>query len=285
MLRHFPKVPSLIVATIKEWRKNNPNLLAAAMAYYSFFSLIPFLVIVAAIGNVFLGETRVSEQLDIMLTTLFGSNVGDVIEASLVKAYRQPTPATIAAVILLIFGASYMFVQMRNALNVIWGVKSKKNLLVEFVEGRLVSLIMIIVMAALTLLWFMISVSVSTTIHLSSSLNTSSGLLLETINFTLLFGMTAIIFGMIYKLLPSVRLKWNDVILGAVVTSFLFTAGSHIFVYYLSKVGVASLYGVAGSMVVLLIWLYLSAQLFLFGVMFTKVYALSHGSRKKSKAK
>jgi membrane protein len=284
MFRHVFKVPSLLKATLAEWRKDNPSLFAAALAFYSFFSIIPILVIVAAIGNLFFGQAAVAGQLETSFSKLFGDKVANVIQTTLASTYNQTSNVVVAvAAGFVILGASYVFVQMRNALNMIWNVKENKKTLQRFVEGRLVSLVMVIGVSALLLMWLATSTTISAFILLSAS-GTVNSLLIETVNFILLFIISSLLFAMIYKLLPSIKLKWKDVGLGAMVTAFLFTTGSYLIAFYISKVSIASLYGVAGSIVVLLFWLYISAQLFLFGVVFTKVYASRHGShRKRSK--
>ena len=284
MLRHLPKVPSLLKETLKEWWRDNPSLLAASIAYYSFFSIIPFMVIVAAIGSVFFGQAAIEGQLQSRLVQIFGESVSKVIQNTLVNTYNQKSGFAVAvAAGIVIFGASFVFVQLRKALNMIWNVKEQKKVLVRFVEGRLVSLVMVIGMSMLILMWLAISASLSTLLLISNFLGTYNGLFAEAVNFLLLFIVSALLFTLMYKLLPSVKLKWADVGLGAMVTALLFTIGSHVVAFYISKIGIASVYGVAGSMVVLLVWLYISAQLFLFGVVFTKVFASRHGSHKSRK--
>jgi membrane protein len=284
MLRHLPKLPSMMTATFAEWRKDNPSLLAAAIAYYSFFALIPLMVIVAAIGSFFFGHSAANGLLHNTLIRIFGINVASLIEKMLATTYTQESSLIVgAAALIILFGASFVFVQLRKAMNLIWGVEEKKKYWVEFIEGRLLSLFMLTSIAALLIFWFAASTSLSTMALAPGSFITAGGIAVEALNFLLLLLTSYILFAMFFRLLPSVKLTWEDVALGAAVTASMFTAGSHVVAFYLSRIGLGTLYGVAGSMVVLLVWLYISAQMLLFGVIFTKVFSARHGSRRKAR--
>jgi len=274
MIKHAIKLPSLMTATLREWSRDNPSILAAALSYYAFFSIIPTLVIAAALGSLVFGQAAVAGQLASTLNTIFGETVASVIQSTLVNTYSQPSNFIVAAAaIILLFGASYFFVQLRNALNVIWSVQQPpKQFLKGFLEGRLLSLVMVTGLSVMLLLW----ISISTAISAFSS----------TIwNFFVLFVFSTLMFALIYKLLPSVKLRWTDVWLGSIVTSLLFTTGEFIFAFYIGKVDFASVYGAMGSLALLLIWLHISAHLFFFGAIFTRVYAQRHGSHSSIKKK
>jgi membrane protein len=284
MLKHIPKLPSMMTAAFAEWRKDNPSLLAAAIAYYSFFAIIPLMVIVAAIGSFFFGHAAANGLLHDTLIRIFGMNVASLIEKMLATTYTQESGIVVgAAAIIILFGASFVFVQLRKAINIIWGVEEKKKYWVEFIEGRLMSLAMLTSIAALMIFWIAASTSLSTMALFSGSFSTAGGILFEAGNFLVLLITSYALFAIFFRFLPAVKLTWEDVTLGAAVTAVMFTMGSHIVAFYLSKIGLGTLYGVAGSMVVLLVWLYISAQVFLFGVIFTKVFAARHGSRKPRK--
>ena len=281
MLKHIPKLPSLLTATFSEWRRGRPPLLAAGIAYYAFFSIIPVLVVAAAIGSLFFGQAAVDGQLTSVLNSLFGEKVAGVIQSALVSTYSQSSNIVVAvAAVLLLLGASYVFVQLRNALNIVWKVKRREKALKGFVEARLVSLVMVVGIAVLLLAWIIASIAFSALYTLAGI---SSSFLAELSNFAAVFIVSTMLFAMTYKLLPSVRLTWEDVWLGSMVTAFLFTTGWYVLGFYLSRISIASLYGAAGSMVALLMWLYLSAHIFVFGAVFTKVFASRHGSRSKAR--
>ncbi len=289
MLKHLPKLPSLLTATFSEWRKDNPSLLAAALSYYAFFSIIPVLVIAAALGSFVFGQAAVDGQLASMLAYLFGEKVAAVIQSALASMYGQPSEAAVAvAVLFLLFGASYFFVQLRNSLNIIWSVKEpSRHAFKRFMEGRLLSLIMVTLLALVLLFWISMSATISTFIIRLSSANALSGFVSKLGDFVVIFAFSLLMFAMIYQLLPSVRLRWTDVWLGSAVTSLLFTIGEYFLAIYISKVDFGSVYGTAGSIAVLLLWIYVSAQLFFFGAIFTRVYAHRHGShsiRKREKS-
>ena len=278
MLKHFPRLPFLLSETYAEWRRTNMSLLAASIAYYSFFSMVPLLLIATSIGSIFFGNAIVTGQLTSTLNQMFGGAATGIIEAVVESSYSQRSFLTVGgAFAILLLGSSYVFVQLRNALNIIWGVKEQKSL-IRFFESRLASVAMVMGTVALLLLWLVTSASISALILLSKNLTTYSPVAIELANFVLFFLATMILFAMIYKFLPSVKLTWTDVGLGALVTAFLFSAGGHAAAFYLSKIDIGSFYGVAGSIVFILVWLYISAHIFLFGVVFTKVFASRDGS-------
>lgn len=283
MLRHILKVPSLVSETLGEWKRDNPSLLAAALSYYAFFALIPLLVIAAALGSVIFGQAAVDGQLASALSYLFGEKVAVVIESALSSIYGQPSSVAVyIAILFLLLGASHIFVQLRSALNSIWGVQQPRERFIKrFLEGRLLSLVMVTSLAIIMLLWISISAAISTLIIHFVSANAVNAFLLKLGDFLVLFFLSAAMFAMIYKLLPSMKISWVDVWLGAAVTSLLFTIGEYLFAFYISKVDFSSIYGAAGSIAVLLVWLYFSAQLFFFGAIFTRVYAHRHGSHSK----
>ncbi len=283
MLKHFVRVPSLVSETLREWRRGNPSLLAAALSYYAFFSIIPLLVIAAALGTFIFGQAAVDGQLASMLAYLFGEKIADAIQSSLAAIYGQPSEIAVAVVALfLLLGASYVFVQLRTALNMIWNVQQRhERFLKQFLEGRLLSLVMVTGLSAMLLLWISLSAAISAlSLHFVSA-SAVNAFLMNAGDFFILFLLSALMFALIYKLLPSVKLTWTDVWLGAAVTSLLFTMGEYLFAFYISKVDFSSVYGTAGSIAVLLVWLYASAHLFFFGAAFTKVYAHRHGSHSK----
>ncbi len=280
MLKHLPKLPSLLTATFSEWRTGNPSLLAAALSYYAFFAIIPLLVIAAALGSFVFGQAAVDGQLASMLTYLFGEKIAAVIQSALASMYGQQSDAAVAvAVLFLLLGASYFFVQLRNSLNIIWSVKEpSRHAFKSFMEGRLISMVMVTLLAFLLLFWISMSATVSALIIKLSSANALSGFVSKLGDFAVIFAFSMLVFAMIYKLLPSVRLRWADVWLGSAVTSLLFTIGEYLMAIYISRVDFGSLYGAAGSIAAILLWIHVSAQLFFFGAIFTRVYAHRHGS-------
>ncbi len=282
MLEHFARVPSLVSGTLREWRRGNPSLLAAALSYYAFFAIIPLLVIAAALGTFIFGQAAVDGQLASTLAYLFGEKVADVIQSALASMYGQHSSSAVAAAVLFILlGASYFFVQLRSALDLVWGVQqTRESFLKQFLEGRLLSLVMVTGLAVMLLLWISLSAAISALIIHFVSANSPDAFILKLADFFVLFLLSALMFALIYKLLPSVRLTWADVWLGSAVTSLLFTTGEYLFAFYISKVDFSSVYGTAGSIAALLVWLYASANLFFFGAIFTRVYAHRHGSHR-----
>ena len=281
MFSHFGRVRRVFGAVLREWQRPDYSLLAAGIAYYAFFSIIPVLVIAASLGSLFLGQAAVDGQLSYSLSYLFGARTGSVVEGALAGIYSQPSDLAVAAAVgILIVGASYFFVRLRNAVNLLWGVKEKGRGFGSFLEGRLLSLVMVVVASVLLLVWLAVG-SIGYAFVLLLSSDAARPFVVELVNFVLLFGVSVLMFAAVYKLLPSVSIEWDDVWLGSVVTSFLFTSGEYLFAFFVSRFGIASFYGAISSVFALLVWLYFSAYVFLFGALFTKVYASLHGSRRK----
>lgn len=281
MFSHFGRVPGVFRAAFREWQRPYYSLLSAGIAYYAFFSIVPVLVIAASLGSLFLGQAAVDGQLSYSLSYLFGERTGSVVESALAGIYSQSSDFAVASAVgILIVGASYFFVRLRNAVNFVWGVKEKSRGLSSFLEGRLLSLVMVVVASVLLIVWLAVG-SVGYAFILLLSSGAVRPFVVEFVNFALLFGVSVLMFAAVYRLLPSVRVEWDDVWLGSVVTSFLFTSGEYLFAFFVSRFGIASFYGAVSSVFALLVWLYFSAYVFVFGALFTRVYASLHGSGRK----
>jgi membrane protein len=239
------------------------------------------LVIVLAIAGFVFGREAAQGQLLGQIEGLVGPEGGKAIETMVAKGGTQPgsgTLATILGVIMLLVGAAGLFGQLQDALNTIWEVQPKPGRGIwGFVQDRFLSFTMVLGSAFLLLVSLVISAALAAIGGLFGDWQT--GVVGQAVNQLISLAVITLLFAMIFKFLPDAKIAWRDVWLGAVITAILFTLGKFLIGLYLGHSSVGSVYGGAGSLAVLLIWLYYSSQIFLFGAEFTKVYANRFGSR------
>ncbi len=268
--------------TLKEWQQDNASRLAAALAYYTIFSLAPLLIIAIAIVGAVFGEEAARGEIVGQIQGLVGFEGAKVIETAIANAGQPDTSsmASIISIAVLLFGASGVFAQLQEALNAIWDVKSKpKNGLLGLVRKRILSFSAVLGIAFLLLVSLIISAALSGLDKYASGFLPGADFLWQILNTGVSFGFITLMFALMYKYLPDVRIQWSDVWVGAGITAALFTIGKFALGLYLGGGSFGSTYGAAGSLVVLLVWVYYSAQILFFGAEFTQVYARRYGSR------
>ncbi len=256
-----------------QWMKHNAPRLGAALAYYMILSLAPMLILVVAICGFFFGEAAVRGQVYWQISQTVGGQSAGVIQSLLTGAERPPG-VNIFAILVLLMGASGVFVELRDALNYIWEAPPNKYSGIGlFIRDRFFSFAMVIGVGSLLAL----SIAVTTVIHLISRRADFhfSPTVVSAGNFAVSFVVKAFLFALIYRVIPEVRVEWEDVAIGAGFTAVLFETGTLLIGLYLGKSDVGSAYGAAGSLVALLVWIYYSAQVFLYGAELTHVYAKS----------
>jgi membrane protein len=273
----------LIKATVTAWIEDEVPSMGAALAYYTIFSLAPLLIIFIAIIGLIFGKDAAQGHLLTQLHELTG-DTGVLIARGLLKAtsnHSKNIIAVVVGVITLLIGATTVFVELQTALNRIWHVKPPKaGAIRRLILSRILSFGMVLGMGFLLLLSLLISMALSAIVAWWGTIIGGKGHLYQFINFVGSYVVITVVFAMIYKFLPHVKIGWRDVWTGAMVTSLLFTIGKSFLTVYLGKFGTASAFGAAGSLVVLLVWVYYSAQIFLMGAEFTWVYAHRFGSMK-----
>jgi membrane protein len=277
---------SLFRETFHEWRDDNATRLAAALAYYTTFSLAPLLVLVIAIAGLLGGREAAQNQTMAQVQDLLGVQGREFVQGMIESASKPSMGimATIIGAVTLFFGALGVFGELQNSLNTIWEVKPKpaKNIIdgiKRFVGRRLLSFTMVLGIGFLLLASLVMSAALSALGGYIGTRWLVADLWLQAINFFISFGVITLLFAMIFKLLPEVKMAWKDVWLGAAVTSALFTLGKSLIGLYLGRSQVGSTFGAAGSLAILLIWIYSSAQILFFGAEFTQVYANRYGSK------
>jgi membrane protein len=274
---HLQDYLKLTKETVAEWSEDNVPLLAAALAYYTVFSLAPLLIIAIAIAGFFFGEEAARGEIIGQIQGFVGREGAEAIQAMIQNANRPGsggTIATITGVIILLFGASGVFGQLQVALNTIWEVKPKPgNGIKSFLQSRFLSFGMVLVIGFLLL----VSLVLAAIASYFGSLVPGLVIVGQVVNFIISFGVITVLIAAIYKFLPDVNIPWTNLWIGAGVTALLFNLGKFLLGLYLGSSSVGSAYGAAGSLVVLLIWVFYSAQILLFGAEFTQVYSKYRG--------
>ena len=262
---------------IKGWTKDNVPRLGASLAYYTLFAVSPILVISIAIAGSVFGAEAVRGQIVGQIDQLIGRDGAMAIQAILEGAHRDKssTLAVVMGSITLVIAASGAFLELQHALNTIFRVKQdpKKSGIVVFLKNRLRSFGLVVSIGFLLMVSLLVSAALSALGAYVSTSKFGGPALWEVINILVSLGVVTLLFAMIYRFLPDVRLKWRDVWTGSLITAVLFSIGKFLIGLYLGRSSIASSYGAAGSIVVLLVWVYYSAQIILLGAEFTRVYA------------
>jgi membrane protein len=272
----------LLKQTFKEWSADDAPRLAAALSYYTAFSLAPLLIVIIAVVGIFFGEEAARGEIVARLTSELGRDNAAFIEEIVVNASSEENSgviATIVGLVALLLGASGVFGQLQSSLNIIWDVEKTPSGIWNTIQRRLLSFGMIIVIGFLLLVSLVVSSVIAALDAFVMGIVPGMQLVMQAISFIISFGVVTFLFAMIYKYLPDVEIKWRDVIVGAAFTSLLFNIGRLLLAIYLGRATTASTYGAAGSLAVLLLWVYYSAQIVMFGAEFTQVYAKHVGSK------
>lgn len=274
----FSQIFYLLKTTFAEWQEDKASRLAAALAYYTIFSMAPLVIIVLGIIGFVFGQDLAGNYLIEQVQSLVGQHGAELVQ-SIIENASQPSTSIIATLIglgTLLFGATGVFAQLQDALNTVWGVTPRPDKgIIKIIETRFTSLTIVLGIGFLLL----VSLIISAVLSALNGLVFSGLPLGQAINIVVSFGVITFLFAMIYKILPDVKIQWSDVWIGSAVTALLFVFGKFLLGFYLGNQSFGSTYGAAGSILILLLWVYYSAQIFLFGAEFTQVYAKRYGSR------
>ena len=262
--------------------------MGAALAFYGVLSLAPLVILVVGICALAFGTAGAQAQLLEQFRAMVGGEGAHAIEAVLTSAQKPATGvlASVVGLMTLLLGASGVFIELRAALNKLWDAESASvaSGIWSFVKDRFLSVGMVLAIGFLLLVSLSISAALGAAGKYFASLGFLPPVVWELVNFLISLGVVAALFALILRFVPNIRLPWRDIGLGAVLTAVLFTIGKTAIGIYLGKAGVGSAYGAAGSLVVLIVWVYYSAQIFFFGAVFTRVYAQAHRCQPKSSA-
>jgi membrane protein len=253
----------------------------AAIAFYTVTSIAPILLIVVAIAGLAFGREAAQHAITDQLGSLMGQQTAELLQTAVANASEQSPGilATLIGAVTLVATASGTFGEMQSALNAIWKAKPAGTTVSRLIRARAASL------GLVATLGFLLVVSLAASAALTAFGNQLDAVLpfgkfvMTLLNFVLSFVLISVLFAAVYKVLPDRHLEWRDVIIGAALTALLFVIGKSLIGWYIGSSAIASTYGAAGSLIVLLLWVYYSAQIFLLGAEFTKVFATQHGSK------
>lgn len=253
-----------------------------AIAFYAITSLAPVLLIVIAIAGMVFGRDAAQDAISGQFSALMGKQAADVLQSVIASASTKSSSivATIVGIAMLMAAASGVFGEMQAALNTIWKTRSRETTLSRLIRARVTSLGLVAALGFLLVVSLVVSAGLTAFANYLDRLPVGA-MILSGVNFAVSWLLFALLFGAIYKVLPDRTLQWKDVIVGALMTSLLFNIGKALIGWYIGSSAVASSYGAAGGLIVLLLWVYYSAQIFLFGAEFTKIYANTHGSKRR----
>ena len=275
----------VLIRSLSAWIEHRAGSKGAALAFYTLFSMTPILILAIAGAGYFFGAEAAQGEIIAQLEGLVGRNGAQAIQALLAGAQDPASGlvATLVASVLLLVGATSVFVELKGSLDELWGIEPPKGLaIVVFLRTRLRSFGLVLVLAFLLLVSLVLSAALAVLERYAGGILGGSYGILAALSSVLAFGVIACLFAVIYKVLPDAQLAWRDVWIGAAVTAGLFSLGKYAIGLYMGNSGVATSFGASGSLIALLLWVYYSAQIFFLGAEFTRQYALdSHPDRRQ----
>lgn len=278
------KIWQLLKTTVQSWNDDYAQSMGAALSFYTLFSIAPLLLIVLSITGFVFGIEAARGEIAGQLESLLGEQGAIAVQALLQNVNKpgEGLVASVVGVVLLLMGATSVFGELQNSLDRIWRApeRAKSNGIIALLHERLLSFGMILGIGFILLVSLVFSALLSAVNQWWSPQFKESVMLLSSVNIIFGFLMTTAMFALIYKLMPSVKILWREVWIGAVITAILFTVGKSLIGLYIGRSAIASGFGVAGSLVALLVWVYYSAQIFFLGAEFTWAYSKIYGSRR-----
>lgn len=284
VLLGWSELSGLVSTAVTNWFEHNVPRLGASLAFYTLLSLAPLLVIVIAVAGAVFGREAAEGQLVWQIQDLIGREGAQAVQ-TLLRGANRPAAGTFAAVlgvITLFYSAGTVIAELRDALNIIWCAPPRRVSgvfgIISLLKDRTLAFVIVLGIGFLLLVSLTVNAALSA---VGDQFNNSLPLppwVFKALDFAITYVVIAIVFALIYKWLPNVDIEWRDVILGALLTSLLFGFGKYLIGMYLGTAGIASAYGAAGSLVIVLLWVYYSAQVFFLGAEFTRAYAEIYGS-------
>ena len=276
----FGRIWRLLRDSVEAFIADDALIRGASISFYTVTSIGPVLFIVVAIAGLAFGEDAARGAIAGQLTGLMGSASADLVQTVVQSASGKSSGILASAVgaATLLITASGVFGEMQSALNAIWKVQPQGTTVSRLVRARATSLGLVAALGFLLLVSLVISAILSGFSSYINAVLPSGALILEVLDFVISFTLISVLFAAIYKVLPDVALSWHDVLVGAVITALLFTVGKFLIGLYLGHSAVASSYGAAGALIIVLLWIYYSVQIFLLGAEFTKIYASRRGT-------
>lgn len=273
-------IKDLIVATFRNWVDDDIPLHGAALAFYTIFSLAPLLIILIALSAVFFGEQAAAGQISVFLDELIGEGAANFVE-SIISSANQPFSnliATIVGVGTIVFTSTTVITQLKSSLNIIWKVETKEGESVkQFLISRFTSLVLVLIIAIVLISTLLIDATFEIIGNRVNDITHFDLELIQYVNYLLFIASTVVLFSIIFKMLPDIKIAWIDAIIGAIATTLLFVLGRFLITYYLGVNNLATAYGAAGTFVIILVWIYYNSMVVFLGAEFTHQYTIRFG--------
>ncbi len=281
--KYFQRTGKVLMATLNGFLDDRGLKLSAALAYYTVFALAPLLMLVISLISTFLGKDAIQNNIYPQIKSYVGSSAALQIQEMIksISLSGKTTIAIVTSVITLVIGATSIFMEIQDSLNMIWRVKAKpKKGWLKMLTNRLISFSMIISLGFLLLVSLLINAIVlALSNRITQYFPEVTVQIFNLINIGITFLVISVLFGIIFKFLPDVKIAWRDVRTGAFFTSLLFMLGKYLIGIYIQTTGTGSTYGAAGSIIVILVWIYYTSAILYFGAEFTQVYAENYGHK------
>ena len=276
---------AIVELSLAEWSKHKAPRLGASLAFYTLLSLAPLLLVLVSVTGLVLGQTEAQTTIVAQVSALVGAQGAKSVQI-LLEGSRNTTHgviATVFGVLTLLFGASGVLIELRDALNTLWEVPTQQlagmKWVSGYIKGRLFSFALVLAIGFVLVVSLAVNTLIAALGSFSESYLPAPEVVLHILNLVVSFLVITFLFAAIYKFVPALKIEWHDVLLGGAVTATLFTVGKLLLGLYLGKASFASTYGATASIVVLVVWVYYSGQIFFLGAEFTKVFAYRHGSQ------
>ncbi len=279
------KLMPLFKETFASWNAHKGPQMGAALAYYTAFSLAPLVVLVVGLVSLFVDQSMARAQLVAEISSLVGKEGGSTVESILVHSGKQEAGfwAAILGFVVLLIGASGVFAELQDSLNTIWEIPPRSRPWLALIRERLLSFAMVFALGFLVLVSLVLSATITALGTYMKGWMPGTEAFWESANSLISLVIVTLLFAALFRFLPDVKVPWRDVWTGAIMTAALFVLGKFLLGLYIGHSAFASSYGAAGSLVIVLVWVFYSAQIFFFGAEFTRAFARQHGSPCASK--
>ncbi len=277
----FKSLPKILLATFKSFSNDRGMKLSASLAYYTIFSLGPLLLLLMSLASIFFGEEAIQGQIFGEMKGLIGASAAAQVQEIIknISIEEKTNFALAVSIVTLVVGATTVFIEIQDSLNMIWKLKAKpKKGWLAFLKNRLLSSSLIISIGFLLIVSLIVNGAVQALMDvIARYFGEGTDIIVLVVNFVITFVVIAVLFGIIFKFLPDAKIKWRHVRSGAIFTAILFIIGRYLIGIYIEQTATESTYGAAGSIIVLLVWIYYSAVILYIGAEFTQVFTEAHG--------
>jgi membrane protein len=269
-----------VLKVVLIWSNANSSAMGAAVAYYTIFAIAPLFILTLALAGLCFGHEAAQHALFQQISGLIGQKSADAMGSLLAAADRPKTSAfaTVIGLATLFIGATSVFIQLQQSLNAIWGVRPKRGTVWQFIRTRLISFAALLSIGFLLLVSLILSAALAAAGKWLRGVLPAEAVIWQGVDFLLSLALITLLFAMMFKILPDVKIDWRDVWIGALITAVLFTVGKALIGLYLGRSSVSSAYGAAGSLILVMVWVYYSVQIVLFGAASTRVWAQKHNA-------